>query len=251
MDLQSIVITEIVSAVTVHSPKRRRDEMKNRPSYGLSLCMDGGRIVYTHKGEEYVEDRAHAVLLPMGETYSLRGEAEGYFPVINFKALYPVTDRIILLPVNNGEVLVKCFEALQRALSSEGNRAKAFSLLYEMLSELSAQKTPAVLAPALRYIYESYASPDIDNARLAARCNISEVYFRRLFHAAFGVSPKQYILSLRLQKAKRLLSEGRFKISAVARECGYESSAHFCRAFKAELGETPGAYRQKHQIYNI
>ena len=89
MDLQSIVITEIVSAVTVHSPKRRRDEMKNRPSYGLSLCMDGGRIVYTHKGEEYVEDRAHAVLLPMGETYSLRGEAEGYFPVINFKALYP------------------------------------------------------------------------------------------------------------------------------------------------------------------
>ncbi len=251
MDLDSVIVTELLEAVTVYSPKNRRAEMKNRPSYGISLCIGEGRIVYTHRGKEYVEDKMHAVILPMGESYSLRGEASGYFPVINFKTLLPLTDTVTVLEVQNPELLAKCFQKLQDVFSMGKNRNKAFSLLYEILNELSSPKTPAVLAPAIQLLHSGYCSPLITNALLASRANISEVYFRRLFRESLGVSPKQYILSLRMQKAKHLLSDGRLKISAIAAASGFESPAHFCRAFKKEVGLSPSVYRQKHQVCKI
>ena len=82
-------------------------------------------------------------------------------------------------------------------------------------------------------------------------CNISEVYFRKLFRSSMGISPKQYVLSLRLQRAKQLLAEGKEKVCAVASECGFESVAHFSRTFRAQVGMTPADYRRKNQFFGI
>ncbi len=247
MDLQSVTVTDVDRVITVYSPKGRYTKMQNRTSYGLSLCMDGGRITYTQDGISYVEDRTHAVILPQGQSYSIHGDATGSFPVINFYTLEPFCDRVTVLEVRNADYLLKCFEELKKLSAMGGKRARMLSLLYEMLDGLSAEESNDILRPALRLLHESESLSGITNATLAHECKISEVYFRRLFRERMGISPKQYVLSLRLQRAKQLLAEGNLKIWAVADACGFETDAHFCRSFQKHLGMTPSEYRRKNQ----
>lgn len=251
MELQNTVVTDIVDVVTVYSPKGRRYEVQNRFSYALSFCIDNGQITYTQRGVPYIENKSHAVILPQGQSYSLVGNATGAFPVINFHSLYRICDTITVLDVRNSEFLLKQYEELKKLHTTGGNQAKMFSLFYEMLSELSSPKNNTVIDPALDFLYDNYHLPNITNAQLAGLCSISEVYFRKCFKASLGTSPKQFLLGLRLQKAKLLLAEGIQKITAIATACGFENSAHFCRTFKEQVGITPSAYRQKNQIDHI
>lgn len=250
MDLRNAVITDVVGVGTVHSPQGRTAEIENRVFYGLSLCIDG-QITYTHKGHEYISDKYCAVILPQGGSYSLRGDKTGDFPVINFTSLYPLCDTVTVFSIRNPELLIKSYEEMKRVSINKSYRAKLISLFYGMLHEISLQNEVGELDPALKYIYENYTSPSITNARLAEECRLSEVYFRRLFTRQFKSSPKQFIIDLRIQKAKQLLCEGTQKIWAISEECGFSSTYHFCRLFKQHTGVTPGEYRKNNRTYAL
>ena len=113
MDLKAAVITDITAVSTVYSPKGRDVEMRNRSSYGLSLCIDG-QITYTQNGMEYVSDKNHAVILPEGQSYSLRGDKTGSFPVINFYCRDKLCDTVEVLKVHNVEALLRDYEEIKR-----------------------------------------------------------------------------------------------------------------------------------------
>lgn len=243
MDLQNAVIKDVTGAVTVYSQKGERAETKDRVYYGLSFCIDSGRIVYTQNGVEYVEDKTHAVILPQGKDYSLYREVSGAFPVINFSTAEPLCDTITVIEVHNNELLVKSYEEIKKLFASGGSRAKILSHFYDMLDGLSSQSNTAIIDPALKFLYENYNSGDVSNELLAKKCKISEVYFRRLFKESVGISPKKYVLTLRIEKAKQMLSEGRERVQTIADKCGFESGAHFSRTFKKHVGMTPAEYR--------
>ena len=63
MELKDMVVTDVLNSFTVFSPKGRRENMNERESYGLSLCLEG-QITYTQNGVNYVSDKEHAVILP-------------------------------------------------------------------------------------------------------------------------------------------------------------------------------------------
>ena len=94
------------------------------------------------------------------------------------------------------------------------------------------------------YLEQHYMDWDISNEKLAAQAGISEVYMRQLFRQQMGTSPKQYILELRIQRAKMMLWEGGMAVKDVAEACGFVSSNHFCRVFREMTGQTPGEYRR-------
>lgn len=246
MDIEGVTITEVVGTVTVHSPRGRCVEMRDRRCFGLSFCADGGRITYRMGGVDYVEDQGHAVLLPKGKSYTLHGDADGVFYVVNFETLAPLCETVEVLPTEGAPLLLSYYEELRALLEHGGRRTKILALVYEMLAELSPREGDEVIASALQYLSAHYCDPALTNRVLAARANISEVYFRRRFKAQLGVSPKQYVLSLRLRKAKRLLAEGWQSITGVAEACGFEDIAHFSRVFKGRYGLTPSEYRKKH-----
>ncbi|WP_158606785.1 helix-turn-helix domain-containing protein [Paenibacillus ginsengarvi] len=79
---------------------------------------------------------------------------------------------------------------------------------------------------------------------LAALAGYSYDHFRHLFKKKFGVSPIQYLIDKRLEKARSLLRHTSLPVTSVALECGFSSDAQFCTMFKRELGETPRAFRQ-------
>lgn len=251
MDLQKAIIKDVTGAVTVYSKRGERAETKDRAYYGLSFCADEGRITYTQNGIDYVEDKTHAVILPQGKDYSLYREVSGAFPVINFSTAEPICDTITVIEVHNNELLLKSYEEIKKLLASGGKRAKILSHFYDMLDGLSSQSNTAIIDPALKFLYENYNLGDISNELLAKKCKISEVYFRRLFKEYMGISPKQYVLTLRIQKAKQMLSEGRKRVQTIAYKCGFESGAHFSRTFKKHVGMTPAEYRIKNRNGSI
>lgn len=249
--LNHITVSDISEIFTVFSPKGRFEKIQDRKSYGLSFCEDG-QITYTHNGHKIISDKHHAVILPKGQTYTLYGNKTGSFPVINFTCTQFLCDTVISLPIENSKTYISDFKKLQALTLFEGNRAEMMSIFYHMLHGLSSQNSLCkAITPAINYLENNYQNPNLTNAELAQQCKISEVYFRRIFSKYYKTTPKQFLIDIRIQKAKQLLSEGALKINAVAECCGFSNQYHFCRVFKEKTGLTPTEYMKQNRIYQI
>ncbi len=249
--LNKITVTDIKQLFTVSSPRGRKEEIRNRKSYGLSFCYEG-KITYEMGGNQAVSDEKHAVILPKGRSYSLYGNKSGIFPVINFDCKDFLCDEVISLPIQSSDTYIKDFEKMKALSLFEENRAKMMSIFYNILHRLSTESSVHnVILPAIRYIESNYQNPKLSNAELAEQCNISEVYFRKIFTETYKTTPKQFIVDIRINKAKQLLSDGFLNIGAVAEECGFSNQYHFCRLFKEKTGFTPSEYLKRNRIYKI
>lgn len=80
---------------------------------------------------------------------------------------------------------------------------------------------------------------------LARELKVSYTWFRRTFAQHTGASPHQYLLDLRLARARSLLSETSLAVKAVARQSGFEDEHYFCRLFREKVGVTPTQWRER------
>jgi AraC family transcriptional regulator len=76
---------------------------------------------------------------------------------------------------------------------------------------------------------------------LAREAGLSVAHFSRAFRETMGRAPHQYLLSMRLERARRLLEAPDANLSDVAHRTGFADQAHFTRLFKRSYGITPGA----------
>ena len=81
---------------------------------------------------------------------------------------------------------------------------------------------------------------------LADAVQMSPQHFARLFIKTFGQPPHAYVMSRRMDAAKRsLVNEPERSVADIAVSCGFASAAHFSRCFKQALGTTPTRWRQQ------
>lgn len=78
--------------------------------------------------------------------------------------------------------------------------------------------------------------------QLASAVNMSPFHFIRLFKNTTGVSPHQFVLRLRLERAKRLLLMRHLSLMEIAQAVGFFDQAHFTSAFRRAFGVTPKAF---------
>ena len=242
---QNIVVSSIDEVITIDSPRTRRVEIRDRWCWGLSLC-ESGRITYFHNGRSIVSQPGVAVLLPKGQDYTLYCSVAGRFPVINFECLVPPESaEFLCIELRHPESYLRDYARLQQLHLLHRDPAGCMSILYGMLSALAGEYRQAGPVPeaAIRWMEQHLFDPALQMGQLAEKAGVSEVYFRRLFRQAYGVAPKQYILEIRLRRARQLLAESRMPIGAVAAECGFASLYHFSRAFHAAEGLSPSEYR--------
>lgn len=77
---------------------------------------------------------------------------------------------------------------------------------------------------------------------LGRRVGCSPYYLSRIFSAQMGMTIPQYLRELRLERAAELLRSGRYNVTEVALEVGYNSLSHFSQAFHERFGCCPGLY---------
>lgn len=100
---------------------------------------------------------------------------------------------------------------------------------------------------AMMYI-EDHLNESISRSELADIAGINPDHFSRMFKKQTGISPKEYITRLRMEKAKSLLAKAPASIMEVARSVGYEDPYHFSRRFKQVVGVAPSAYMASPQL---
>ena len=107
---------------------------------------------------------------------------------------------------------------------------------------MAAIRDPQI-GPALALLH-GQAQEDWTVAALARRVGLSRSLLAARFAELVGKPPLHYLKRLRLNAAATRLRSTNDKLSAIAVEAGYESAAAFTKAFKRNLGKTPGEYRR-------
>ena len=88
---------------------------------------------------------------------------------------------------------------------------------------------------------------NLDLDVLAKKAYLSKFHFIRSFKNIYGVTPHQYLISVRIKEAKRLLSNN-ITIAESCAATGFESTTSFIGLFKKITGITPDLYRRKKQL---
>lgn len=91
---------------------------------------------------------------------------------------------------------------------------------------------------------------DLSISEIAAKCSVSECYFRRLFQEYSGETPMNFRQHHRIERAKQLLlSDERYTISEIAQELRFSDIYHFSKTFKKLVGVSPLKYiEQNHNM---
>ena len=97
---------------------------------------------------------------------------------------------------------------------------------------------------AVRYKIHQNWSDNLDLEKLASEQNVSYVWFRKAFKDVMGISPGQYHLNLKIEKAAQMLQETTLLVAEVANQAGFESEFYFSRIFKKKMNVKPSDYRK-------
>jgi AraC family transcriptional regulator len=93
-------------------------------------------------------------------------------------------------------------------------------------------------------ILESRVNGDITIEELARQCGLSRSHFARAFRESTGKPPHRWLMELRLERARELLSNSTLSLGDIAERCGFADQSHFTRAFSAAMGVLPSAWRR-------
>ena len=219
-------------------------EAKYTLKNGDTLYATDGDIVFTPTGSEYSVE--FTPITPDGFTVGVNA----LFYLKNGEGFIPEGEiSIIKSSESDGQI----FEEINTAfMSSPLFPAKINSLFYDMFSKIllkarhekSIGKKFQVIRDGILFI-ESGKCTDLKIGEIADMSNVSEVYFRKLFREYSGVSPNEYIINAKIERAKTYLEHENISILEVSEILGFESESYFSRLFKKKVGISPIKYKNR------
>jgi AraC family transcriptional regulator len=103
---------------------------------------------------------------------------------------------------------------------------------------------PLKLKKAIEYI-QAHLNEEIKLASIAAQLDMSQYYFVRLFKQSMHISPYQYVIQQRIDRAKHLLKTTSMSMSEIADRTGFSHQSQLTNQFRKIVGTTPSNYRKQ------
>ena len=163
----------------------------------------------------------------------------------------------LLLLTRSDKLVLEIALAMKNYLE-EGNQCRlytesmAHSLAIHLLTRCrdiprNSNKTVGLSQKQTKQLTEyirNHLPEDLSLSELAACIALSPYHFARLFKQTTGITPHQYVIYQRVEKAKELLGQRELSVTEVALVCGFAHQGHLSKHFKRILGMTPTAFRE-------
>jgi len=171
--------------------------------------------------------------------------------------------QVSLLPIfgEKSPSLSWLLRSIKQSLSEPANLSKlkidymSRALCADLLAKYSTRPAIPVVAEQLsgltsrqvrridEYISE-YLNRDIQINELASLCAMGRTTFHQRFKATMHMTPHQYVIRVRVSKAKEMLGASTLPLSEIGFACGFSDQAHFATLFKRIAGTTPASFRR-------
>lgn len=256
--MNNIVINKITIALFDNDTNLiYKNYSRIRGVYGIVLVTSGAALYTFSDGRTKVLSEGEIALFSDQCAYIVENKdgkpLEHY--TINFSALNSDINfpkETYLTPENIEPYKKLCENILFHTHTA--NNLKAMSALYSILADILENPLSDIhyennfvgIYPALSYLETEYKS-DITIAHLADLCMMSPTTFRRNFKKASGVSPMEYLLRVRIDRAKQLLKHSALSVCEISALCGFNDVEYFCRTFKKRVNLTAGKYRTDYE----
>ena len=243
------------------------------PSHGYGPTLRPYHLLhFVTRGEGFLEiDGVHYSLGP-GDAFLIPAEQVAYYEAsarepwsyswagfTGVRAAQHVRQILSALPeryVLRGLDTQKYAASIHKAAVLTGSSPKNYYLseiaLYELFSFLAedlslagyADETPA-LASRIKFYLDAKFAENLQLSQVAALFHIHPNHLSRVFHGQYGVSPKKYLMKLKLDRAETMLRATDMPVALVSTSLGFEDQHAFSKVFKKERGVSPTEYRKR------
>ena len=153
---------------------------------------------------------------------------------------YPVFD------ITDNRAMEECIYLLSGQYGTGGNSLEATSSLFKFFSLIKGadnrkSQGAGILDRATDYIHKNY-SYHLTIPAIASYSGVTRSQLFRVFKQNIGMSTQEYIITVRLQNAVRLMRTTNLSVTEILFSCGFSDASHFSRQFKLRYGSTPSAY---------
>jgi AraC family transcriptional regulator of adaptative response / methylphosphotriester-DNA alkyltransferase methyltransferase len=141
---------------------------------------------------------------------------------------------------------------LRKHVSIFVNQTDAISAGYRPCKRCRPDKT-IVISSQVELVHQTveyvntHLSETLTLASIADKLFVSSTYLQKIFKGEMKESPSQYVISIRLEKAKALLQTTNTRVIDIANSIGYVNAGHFATVFQRHVGQSPTQYRSQSQ----
>lgn len=151
---------------------------------------------------------------------------------------------------------VKYKELIFKIMSMKGNSTSKYLLSNSIFLQILAMLFDEVkfsdnnlkklsIIDEIKFYLDVNYTEKVKLKDLAKKFGIHPNYLTRMFHTKYGISPKQYLTSLRLYRACKLLTTTDLSIAIIASSLGFDDQFIFSKIFKKEYDMSPSVYRKE------
>lgn len=118
-------------------------------------------------------------------------------------------------------------------------------IIQQYITERNARKFDELIRRCIACMEENISNPQFSLSSLSEQFGISPQSLRGKFKEATGQTLRDYMTALRVERARRLLTQTDLDINDICTQCGYLDLSSFIRLFRAEVGTSPGRFREE------
>ena len=234
-----------ILSVTLVDHKDGLFDVEARPYAALSFRTTG-RGVFDIDGKRIVNEPGDMIYIPADMPYRAEYWSTQSIVVHLIDCNYGEAEKI---STSQHSVVEDRFRKMLDSWREDHSVNRAKSRLYDLFARLEKETADEQLDEelfrSLKYIDENYADPTLRIERVCEEIHVSHSSLQRRFNRYFAMTPKQYIVKLRLNKAVDMLSEGDISVKEVAYACGFDDEKYFSRVFSSTFGYPPSRFIEK------